>query len=30
MTQGKAFAIYWHEGLRRWDRQHTRYLPFRQ
>jgi SAM-dependent methyltransferase len=30
MTQGKAFAIDWHEWLRRWDRQQTRYLPLRE
>jgi SAM-dependent methyltransferase len=30
MTQAEASAIDWHEWLRRWDRQQTRYIPSRE
>ncbi len=30
MTSVDASQIDWHEWLRRWDRQQTRYLPFRE
>src|SRR5260370_29141750 len=30
MTHAEAPAIDWHEWLRRWDRQQTRYLPHRE
>ena len=30
MTQAEAPAIDWHEWLRRWDRQQTRYIPSRE
>ena len=30
MTPADASEIDWHEWLRRWDRQQTRYLPFRE
>lgn len=30
MTQLAASAVDWHEWLRRWDRQQTRYLTFRE
>jgi SAM-dependent methyltransferase len=30
MTSAEVSEIDWHEWLRRWDRQQTRYLPFRE